>query len=104
MKHKYTYRCDKCDNIETLEQERGSPRQHTCTQDGCDGTCKRVPSTKQEVVFDTYTPGVASQNHKENRSANEVMTKLRVEAGQKPIRDPDHMAVERHMGRKNRIV
>lgn len=58
----------------------------------------------QEAVFDAYTPGFASQSHKENRSANTVMTKLRMSAGGEPITDPDHMAVERHAGLKNKVI
>lgn len=100
----YHYICDKCSYEETLEQPVGSPRKHECFQEECDGTMSRVLGKIEETVFEANTPGIASQTHKENRSANETLTKIRAKAGGTPINDADHMAAERFAGIKNRIV
>jgi hypothetical protein len=100
----YHYICEKCGHEENKEQKLGDPRTFACPVEGCDGILERVVRASRETVFDTYTPGNASQSHKENRSANEYLTKLRAKAGGQPITDPDHMAAERHMGKKNKVV
>jgi predicted transcriptional regulator len=100
----YNYLCDTCGLEHSEEEERGSPIERPCIDEKCKGTMERVVKQTKEVVMATYTPDTATQMHKENRAANEIMTRIRMKAGKKPIEDIDHMAAERHAGKKNGLV
>jgi len=97
----YNYVCNSCEAAETLDQPFGSPRAHTCK---CGGTCLRVVTKFKEATMATVTPGGCSETSKETRSANRIMTRIREKQGLAPIDDPNHLAAERHQGRKSGLV
>jgi DNA-directed RNA polymerase subunit RPC12/RpoP len=98
----YRYVCEACKEPEAIDEKLGSPREHPCPK--CGGKSKRRLGKSEETVFDCMTPGKVTQIQNEDRSANLVLTKLRMKTGKEPIDSVDAMALERYAGRKNKVV
>lgn len=97
----YHYLCDTCKTEETISEKIGSPREHACK---CGGTAKRIIKKVAESTMAVPTPGACAQKHQEGRSANEVMTRIRLKNNLKPHDNPDALAADAHHGRKNKLI
>lgn len=98
----YHYECDTCQATETLEQPMGSSKTHDC--DKCGGVCRRVIKPPQELSTSTTTPGAAAQRSFESRKCDEQLTQIRRSRNLAPNTEPDQLAADRHMAKKNGIL